>query len=258
MKPCRAFAAALAAAFALPAAAQYASDALYDWKEGEVPPAPAWSTKGLIDADLPCRSVRVGMDPATITLDIKTGIVARGVSAVNASYEGIRCSTGEWRVYARQIPGEEWQPASSGWQVMRDARSPHAYWFAKTGICEAHTMRTDTRDIVWKVQRKDAAASPCYIAILLEFHDAFMVLRLLTYTALLLEHLAKEPEIKESGQLPPVLPIVLYNGSQPWSCAQDVAELFAPMPDGLRPFAPHMRYLLLEEHKVPRQALQDA
>ena len=145
--------AAAALALALPAAAQYASDALYDWNEGEVPSAPEWNIKNLIDADLPGRSVRVGIDPATITLDKATGIaryvaVARGVSAVNASYEGIRCTTGEWRVYARQIPGEEWQNASSGWQVMRDARSPHAHWFAKTGICEAHSMRTDTRDIV--------------------------------------------------------------------------------------------------------------
>ena len=114
-------------------------------------------------------------------------------------------------------------------------------------------------DIVWKVQRKGRTDAPCYIAILLEFQstpDAFMALRLLTYTALLLEHLAKEPEVKESGQLPPVLPIVLYNGSQPWSGAQDVAELFAPMPEGLRPFAPHMRYFLLEERAMPPEALQ--
>lgn len=153
----RTVAAALALALALPAAAQYASDRFYDWSEGEVPPAPQWSEKNLIDADLPGRSVRVGIDPATLTLDKATGIaryvaVARGVSAVNASYEGIRCSTGEWRVYARQIPGEEWQPASGGWQVMLDARSPHAYWLAKIGICEAHSMRGDTRDIVRRLK----------------------------------------------------------------------------------------------------------
>ena len=155
MKPRRALAAAaLAWAFALPAAAQqYASDALYDWSEGDVPPAPAWSERDLIDADLPGRGVRVGIDPATITPDIKTGVVryvavARGVAAVNASYEGIRCATGDWRVYARQIPGENWASASGGWQEMRDARSPHAWWFAKTGICEAHAMRSDARDIL--------------------------------------------------------------------------------------------------------------
>ena len=154
----RALTAAFALALALPAAAQYATDALYDWSEGDVPPAPEWSGKNLIDADLPGRNVRVGIDPATITPDIKTGIVryvavARGVSAVNASYEGIRCATGEWRVYARQIPGEEWQPSSSGWQEMLTARSPHAYWFAKTGICEeGRSPRREVRDMVRRLK----------------------------------------------------------------------------------------------------------
>ena len=114
-------------------------------------------------------------------------------------------------------------------------------------------------DIVWKVQRKGRSGAPCYIAILLEFQstpDAFMALRLLSYTALLLEHLTKEPEVQQSGRLPPVLPIVLYNGSRPWSGAVDVADLFAPMPEGLRPFNPRMRYFLLEERAVPQGALQ--
>lgn len=114
-------------------------------------------------------------------------------------------------------------------------------------------------DIVWKVQRKGHSDAPCYIAILLEFQstpDRFMALRLLTYVALLLEELAKDKDVQESGLLPPVLPIVLYNGSQPWNCAQNVAELFASMPESLRPFAPQMRYFLLEERAMPPEALQ--
>ena len=126
-----------------------------------------------------------------------------------------------------------------------------------------HTARGGQKrfsDIVWKVQRKGRSDAPCYIAILLEFQstpDAFMALRLLTYVALLLEELAKDKEVQQSGQLPPVLPIVLYNGSQPWTGAQDVAELFAPMPESLRPFNPQMRYLLLDERKVPPASLKD-
>ena len=115
-------------------------------------------------------------------------------------------------------------------------------------------------DIVWKVQRKGRTDAPCYIAILLEFQstpDRFMALRLLTYVALLLEELAKNKDVQESGLLPPVLPIVLYNGNQPWTGAQDVAELFAPMPENLRPLNPQMRYLLLEERKVPPEGLQE-
>ena len=115
-------------------------------------------------------------------------------------------------------------------------------------------------DIVWKVQRKGRSDAPCYIAILLEFQstpDRLMALRLLTYVALLLEELAKDKEVQESGLLPPVLPIVLYSGGQPWTGAQDVAELFAPMPENLRPLNPQMRYLLLEERKVPEETLKD-
>ena len=66
-------------------------------------------------------------------------------------------------------------------------------------------------DIVWKVQRKGRKNTSCYIVILQEFQstpDAFVALRLLSYAALLLEHLAKEPEVQQSEQLPPVLPIV--------------------------------------------------
>ena len=119
-------------------------------------------------------------------------------------------------------------------------------------------------DIVWKVQRKENAegsATPCYIAILLEFQstpDRLMALRLLTYVALLLEELAKDKAVQESGLLPPVLPIVLYNGTQPWTGAQDVAELFAPMPENLRPFNPKMSYLLLNEREVPPDALRES
>ena len=115
-------------------------------------------------------------------------------------------------------------------------------------------------DIVWKVQRKGRSDAPCYIAILLEFQstpDRLMALRLLTYVALLLEELAKDKEVQESGLLPPVLPIVLYNGSAPWTGTQNVAELFAPMPENLRPFNPKMSYLLLNEREVPPAGLQD-
>ena len=74
------------------------------------------------------------------------------------------------------------------------------------------------------MQRKGRTDAACYIAILLEFQstpDRFMALRLLTYVALLLEELAKDKEVQESGLLPPVQPIVPYSGGQPWTGALD-------------------------------------
>ena len=94
-------------------------------------------------------------------------------------------------------------------------------WIRWSGSPGEHVARGGQKrfsDIVWKVQRKGRSDAPCYIAILLEFQstpDKFMALRLLTYVALLLEELAKDMDLQESGLLPPVLPIVLYNGSQP-------------------------------------------
>ncbi|HHK42116.1 MAG TPA: DUF4351 domain-containing protein, partial [Planctomycetaceae bacterium] len=52
-----------------------------------------------------------------------------------------------------------------------------------------------------------------------------------------------------SGEpLPPVLPIVLYNGRTPWRAPLDVAELIVESPDELAAYRPSMRYFLLEEH----------
>ena len=112
-------------------AAQFAPDPervaeLADWREGEVPPPPAFSTRGLIDIDMPAgTSVKMGVDPKTIKMDQDKGVVryvvvARGPSAVNASYEGIRCNTGEYRIYARQTQGNPWSPSSeSDWKPLR-------------------------------------------------------------------------------------------------------------------------------------------
>ena len=85
---------ALAAAFS--AAAQYADLDRADWKEDAPPPPPAYSVQQLIEIEMPRSStVEMGIDPETITLNHDTGVVryvvvARGPSAVNATYEGIR------------------------------------------------------------------------------------------------------------------------------------------------------------------------
>lgn len=50
-----------------------------------------------------------------------------------------------------------------------------------------------------------------------------------------------------SALLPPVLPIVLYNGESRWHAAEDVMELIAAAPGLLSGFRPSMRYLLIDE-----------
>ncbi|MGB3071626.1 MAG: CNP1-like family protein [Ottowia sp.] len=137
----------------LPAAAQeepdmkpmtrYAGDDAPEWKEDTPPPPPAYGVKNLIDIEMPAAStVRMGVDPDTISLNKETGIVryivvARGPSAVNAMYEGIRCATGEYRVYARQTPGNDWSFSPEGeWKSMRgQVNYRHPYRLARDGVC---------------------------------------------------------------------------------------------------------------------------
>lgn len=135
---------------ALIASAQlrYADDDTPEWKEGTVPPPPAYSLNKLIDVEMPSgSSVRMGLDPESIKIDKETGIVryivvARGPSAVNAMYEGIRCDTGEYKVYARQTPGNDWSFSSeSEWKSMRGQLTyPHPFRLARDGMCIGTAM----------------------------------------------------------------------------------------------------------------------
>ncbi|QTD46120.1 CNP1-like family protein [Ottowia testudinis] len=149
---------ACAVAWTTPALAQYAELDRADWREDAVPPPPAYSTSRLIDIEMPRSStVRMGIDPDTISINHQTGIVryvvvARGVSAVNASYEGIRCATGEYRVYARQAQGNAWSPSGEdAWKSMRGQTSimvQHPFQLARSGLCLGTGVRQTAADMV--------------------------------------------------------------------------------------------------------------
>jgi hypothetical protein len=75
-----------------------------------------------------------------------------------------------------------------------------------------------------------------------------MPIRLMHYVACFYDHLLKHKEIKPSKGLPPVLPIVLYNGSQRWTAKQDIYDMVQPEPPAfLRVYQPHLRYYLVDE-----------
>lgn len=151
----------VAAALLVPAApvsAQYADLDRADWKEDTPPPPPEYSVNRLIEIDMPRTSnIRMGVDPDTIRVNVETGVVryvvvARGPSAVNATYEGIRCATGEYRVYARQVQGSPWTPVpDSEWKSVRDQGGVlvrHPYQLARGGMCMGATVRTSVSEIV--------------------------------------------------------------------------------------------------------------
>jgi len=53
----------------------------------------------------------------------------------------------------------------------------------------------------------------------------------------------------------PVLPMVLYHGTAPWTGALAFQDLLAPAPPGLERYQPRFHYLLLDEERYPPTAL---
>ncbi len=116
-------------------------------------------------------------------------------------------------------------------------------------------LRTREDDLVWRVRLRDGWL---YVYLLLEFQssiDLYMAVRVMTYVGLLYQDLIRRRDLAPAGRLPPVVPIVLYNGLPRWSAAVDVADLVAAGPSGLATYRPQVRYLLIDEGALPAEAL---
>ena len=116
----------------------------------------------------------------------------------------------------------------------------------------SHDLRQRHGDLVWRLRFRDERW--LYVVLLLEFQSAVdrsMAVRMLTYTALLYQKLIAEGVLREHSVLPPVLPVVIYNGRRPWTVPVDVAELIASgRGASLAQYQPSQRYFLLDEGRV--------
>ena len=115
-------------------------------------------------------------------------------------------------------------------------------------------LRASRGDALWRVRyRGDGEREWLYLLVLLEFQstvDPFMAARVLAYTAQTYVKLIRAEAVKPGGGLPPVLPVVIYNGRTRWSAAEDTGGLIAAADGALAPFQPRQRYLLLDEHAL--------
>jgi len=116
-------------------------------------------------------------------------------------------------------------------------------------------LREREDDTIWRVRcRKEWI----YVYILIEFQstvDRFMAVRLMTYIGLLYQDLVRADALLDNGKLPPVLPLVLYNGKQRWSSATSVQDLIQQVPGGLSKYRPALTYLLLDESRHDMQGV---
>ncbi len=116
-------------------------------------------------------------------------------------------------------------------------------------------LRSRHADTIWRVRW---GSDWLYIYLLLEFQstvDRYMPVRILSYTSLLYQDLIKQKALGEEGRLPPVLPIVLYNGEARWRAPTRLADLVQGCPAGLEGFQPDQAFLLLDEGAFDPDAL---
>ena len=124
--------------------AQSAETLEIDPRDEPVPPPPLFSKDKLLALDMPrFMSLKFGIDPASISISpartVRYVMVATSATgASNVMYEGLRCESGEFITYARQLPNGEWTVLQAPlWRPLTDINTArHALAFARQGACE--------------------------------------------------------------------------------------------------------------------------
>ena len=148
-----------------------------------------------------------------------------------------------------------------------------------SGSYVSDDLRDREDDVIWRIRMQGAMgvgegvgaggarqeAEWVYVYLLLEFQssvDAFMAVRILTYIGLLYQDLIKSGQIKadsgRSAKLPPVFPLVLYNGVRPWSAERELEQLIEPVPASLGAYRPRLRYFLMDEGRLSESSLNQS
>jgi hypothetical protein len=133
-----------------------------DWKESDAPTPPAFKTSALVAIDMPHYvTLKFGIDPSTLQITpdgiLRYVMVAVNTSgSVNAMYEGLRCTTGEAKTYARAGISGEWTVVKEPqWRSINDnLPSKHALAFARQGACEGRAMSASSVADVLKALKK--------------------------------------------------------------------------------------------------------
>jgi predicted transposase/invertase (TIGR01784 family) len=115
-------------------------------------------------------------------------------------------------------------------------------------------------DVVWSVEISwEGLTQRVFLYILLEFQskvDHTMPIRLMHYVACFYSELLKKKVITPGQGLPPVFPVVLHNGSKPWTAPLDIFDMVQPEPPGfLQVYQPRLRYYLVDEARYTDEEL---
>lgn len=118
-----------------------------DWVEEDAPSPPTFVAARAIALEMPSYvSVKVGIDPQTIVVGNDgvvryVAVMTNASGTMNASFEGIRCASGQFKTYARYSASGTWSVVSDPqWRDLNDnLPSKHAHVFARQAACEVNT-----------------------------------------------------------------------------------------------------------------------
>ena len=118
-------------------------------------------------------------------------------------------------------------------------------------------LRERHDDKIWRLQFR---GKWLYLYLLLEFQssdDYFMAVRIMTYIGLLYQDIIRSHRLKRGDTLPPVVPMVIYNGKSAWKSPCEIRELINTVHSSLDKFTPHISYWLLDEGRVGDENLEE-
>ncbi len=121
------------------------------------------------------------------------------------------------------------------------------------------TLQQRESDLLYEVRldsQDNRDNQTAYLYILLEFQSTapkHMAIRLLSYISLFYERLIKEGK-NSKGKLPPVFPLVLYNGDRPWNAPRSTSELISSNEIPAK-YLPHFQYALIDEKRIPDEKI---
>jgi len=140
-----------------------------EWKESDVPPPPAFDVGKLVEVEVsPNSSLVYGVDPASISITQSDGVVRYVMVATSASgarnvmYEGIRCSTGEFKTYGRYSADGKWTLVSNPeWRSMfGNMPSKHSLRLARAGACDNAAPATSVKEMVNRLKNTNYKVTP--------------------------------------------------------------------------------------------------
>ncbi|QGW85105.1 hypothetical protein GOQ09_21470 [Variovorax paradoxus] len=126
-----------------------------EWAETTAPPPPAFSESRLLPIEMPpYMTLKFGVDPNTIAITpdgiVRYVVVAqnRNGGGANAFYEGVRCSTGEMKSYARYNNGTWQETKTPEWKRIDDLNSRYAKALSVQALCRGNAPRNSVGDMV--------------------------------------------------------------------------------------------------------------